>query len=170
MLTALQEVQNSLVAYANEQQHRVYLAQVVDLDQRAVELSTKRYNQGLNDFTSVLVAERSLFAAQNALVSSSQDLGTNTVALFKALGGGWNIDELENPERAATQPASATQPAPATEAVIQPTSLPVQEVPVQPAVTQPIVPQPVTTQLPPPAATHFSDPTEFRSPPPSPHH
>jgi outer membrane protein, multidrug efflux system len=120
VLNALQEVQNALVAFANEQQHRVLLAQIVALDQRAVDLSTERYNRGgLTDFTSVLVAEQSLFGAQNALVRSSQDLGVDAVAVYKALGGGWDIEEMASPapglsKQESSHPASAPSAAPTT--------------------------------------------------------
>jgi NodT family efflux transporter outer membrane factor (OMF) lipoprotein len=101
VLTALQEVQNVLVAYAQEQHRRVALADAVAFNQRAVEIATERYQQGgLTDFLSVLDAERALFASQDALVQSNTAVGTDAVALYKALGGGWQIDE----DAATTQP------------------------------------------------------------------
>jgi len=54
-----------------------------------VELATQRYNAGLTDFLSVLDAQRSLFASQDALVLSERRISENLVALYKALGGGW---------------------------------------------------------------------------------
>jgi multidrug efflux system outer membrane protein len=93
VLSALQEVQNVLVAFANEQHRRVALAEAVDLNQRAVVLATRRYKQGVTDFLIVLDAERSLFASQVALEQSNRAVGTDAVVLYKALGGGWNIDE-----------------------------------------------------------------------------
>ena len=101
VLIALQEVQNALVAYAKEQQRRAALADAVGYNQRAVELATRRYNQGLTDFLNVLVAEGSLFSSQDALVQSNRAVGTDLVALYKALGGGWDVGA----------PAPATQPA-----------------------------------------------------------
>jgi NodT family efflux transporter outer membrane factor (OMF) lipoprotein len=102
VLTALQEVENGLVAYAREQQRRVFLADTVAANQRAVVLSTRRYNQGLNDFLSVLDAERSLFASQDALVQSDRNIASDAVALYKALGGGWESGEALS----ATRPAN----------------------------------------------------------------
>lgn len=93
VLAALQEVEDDLVAYAREQQRRVALTDAVALNQRAVELSTRRYNQGLTDFLNVLDAERSLFSSQTALVQSDRTVGTDAVALYKALGGGWKIGD-----------------------------------------------------------------------------
>jgi outer membrane protein TolC len=102
VLVALQEVQNALVAYAQDQHRREALAQAVALNQRAVELATQRYQQGVTDFLIVLDAERSLFASQDALVQSNRAIGTDAVALYKSLGGGWEIGET-NP---TTQPAN----------------------------------------------------------------
>ena len=94
VLTALLEVQNVLVAYAQQQQRRVALADAVRLNQRAVQLATRRYQQGQTDFLAVLDAERALFASQDSLVVSNQLVGTNAVALYKALGGGWEFDKV----------------------------------------------------------------------------
>jgi NodT family efflux transporter outer membrane factor (OMF) lipoprotein len=91
VLNALLEVQTVLIAYAQEQHRRVALAEAVRLNQLAVKLSIRRYEQGLTDFLSVLDAERALFASQDSLVVSNQVVGTNAVALYKALGGGWEI-------------------------------------------------------------------------------
>ena len=93
VLTALQDVQNALVAYAKEQQRRVALNDAVAANERAVTLASKRYNQGLTDYLNVIDAERSLFSSQDALVQSNRAVGTDLVALYKALGGGWEIGE-----------------------------------------------------------------------------
>jgi multidrug efflux system outer membrane protein len=93
VLTALQEVQSALVAYAREQRRRAALIDAVAANQRSVVLATRRYNQGVTDFLSVLVAQGSLFGSQEALVQSNRDVATDAVALYKALGGGWEIGE-----------------------------------------------------------------------------
>jgi NodT family efflux transporter outer membrane factor (OMF) lipoprotein len=93
VLTALEEVQSSMVAYAREQRRRADLTDAVAANQRAVALATRRYNQGLTDFLSVLVAESSLFSSQDALVQSNRDVATDAVALYKALGGGWDTGD-----------------------------------------------------------------------------
>jgi NodT family efflux transporter outer membrane factor (OMF) lipoprotein len=93
VLLALRDVENSLVAYAGEQQRRAALADAVAANQKAVGLATRRYEQGLTDFLNVLDAERSLYSSQDALVQSNRAVGTDLVALYKALGGGWEIGE-----------------------------------------------------------------------------
>jgi NodT family efflux transporter outer membrane factor (OMF) lipoprotein len=89
VLTALQEVESSLTAYSKEQQRLAALADAVAANRRAVDISTRLYTQGLTDFLNVLVAQRSLFASQDALVQSQSSVSTNLVAVYKALGGGW---------------------------------------------------------------------------------
>lgn len=101
VLAALQEVEAALVGFAREQERRAALADAVAANQRAFELATDRYNHGVTDFLSVLDAERSLFGSQDALVQSNRAVGTDAVALYKALGGGWEIGE----EPSVPQPA-----------------------------------------------------------------
>jgi len=104
VLTALQEVQTALTAYTQDHLRRDSLAESVTLNQRAVELATQRYRQGLTDFLIVLDAERSLFASQDALVQSDRAIATDAVALYKALGGGWEVGEAAP----ASAPSSAS--------------------------------------------------------------
>ena len=89
VLTAFQEVENALISYAKEQERRAALVDAVTANRRAVELSTKLYAEGLTDFLNVLIAQRLLFDSEDALVQSTRNLSTDLVALYKALGGGW---------------------------------------------------------------------------------
>jgi NodT family efflux transporter outer membrane factor (OMF) lipoprotein len=93
VLTALQDVENALVAYSQEQTRRVALAQAVDANRRAVDLSSLLYQQGQIDFLNVLNAQRALFASEDALAQSERTVAQNLVALYKGLGGGW--DEVD---------------------------------------------------------------------------
>jgi multidrug efflux system outer membrane protein len=89
VLIALEDAENALTSYAREQTRRESLSQSVQANQQALELSTQLYNNGLADFLHVLDSERSLYAAQDALVQSDQTVSLNLVQLYKALGGGW---------------------------------------------------------------------------------
>jgi NodT family efflux transporter outer membrane factor (OMF) lipoprotein len=89
VLQAFQEVDDALIAYHSEQSRRGALAAAVDANHRAVALATQRYRSGVSDFLEVLTAQRSLFAAQQQLVSSQAQASVNLVQLYKALGGGW---------------------------------------------------------------------------------
>jgi NodT family efflux transporter outer membrane factor (OMF) lipoprotein len=89
VLTALKEVENSLVAYANEQRRRAALTEATRAAERAVELAQSKYGAGMVDFRSVLDAEASLLSFQDQLAQSDGTVASNLVRLYKALGGGW---------------------------------------------------------------------------------
>ena len=89
VLVALEDAENAITAYGREQTRRESLSQSVQADEQALHLSTQLYNNGLADFLHVLDSERSLYAAQDALVQSDQAVSLNLVQLYKALGGGW---------------------------------------------------------------------------------
>lgn len=92
VLTALQDVENALVAYSNEHQRNTALIDSVVANRKAVELSTKLYAEGQTEFLTLLDAQRSLYSSEDSLVQSNKSLSTNLIALYKALGGGWSED------------------------------------------------------------------------------
>ena len=57
-----------------------------------MELANELYIRGLGDFLNVLESQHSLFASQSGLVESEAIVSSNVVALYKALGGGWESD------------------------------------------------------------------------------
>jgi NodT family efflux transporter outer membrane factor (OMF) lipoprotein len=89
VLGALQEVENALIAFAREWDHREALNEAVTQNRKAVDLSMQLYTQGATDFLSVLDAQRSLYVSETALSQSKASISTDLVALYKALGGGW---------------------------------------------------------------------------------
>jgi len=91
ILSALQEVENALIASAKEQERRTALVTALAENQKAVDLATRLYSEGQTDFLNVLDAQRSLFSSEDALVQSTRTVSTNLVALYKALGGGWGV-------------------------------------------------------------------------------
>ena len=98
-LRAFEDVEDSLVAYAKEQTRRQSLTEAVAASQKSLDLAQRLYANGLTDFVNVLDAERSLYEEQDALVQSDRNVSVDVVALYKALGGGWekvgrNLDIL----------------------------------------------------------------------------
>lgn len=89
VLTSLEEVENALVAYAREQARQRALAEAVEANQRALSLANERYIRGLGDFLNVLEAQKALYNTEDKLVQSERTVVTNLIALYKALGGGW---------------------------------------------------------------------------------
>ena len=97
VLAAFQDVENALVGFAKEQQHRQVLTDAVVANRKAVDLSLQLYTEGLTDFLSVLDAQRSLYASEDALVQSERNIATDLIALYKALGGGWESVPPQSP-------------------------------------------------------------------------
>jgi NodT family efflux transporter outer membrane factor (OMF) lipoprotein len=94
VLTALEEVENALSAYTRERRREKSLEQAVLANRRALELARQRYVSGLESFLSVLDAERSLDASEDAWVESQTSSVVALIALYKSLGGGWQSGHL----------------------------------------------------------------------------
>lgn len=90
ILTALQDVENALIAYDREVERRHTLADAATANRRAVDAATQLYAAGETDFINVLTAQRSLFSSEDALAQSDAALTNDLIALYKALGGGWS--------------------------------------------------------------------------------
>ncbi len=97
VLQAFTEVDNALVAYGAEQRRRERLVAQVQQAQRALGLAQSRFRQGISDFLEVLTAQRTLLSAQQQVTDSTTLVSSNLVALYKALGGGWEQIYPENP-------------------------------------------------------------------------
>jgi outer membrane protein TolC len=94
VLAAFQEVEDALIAYNKEQERRKALAQAVAANQLAVQLASERYQKGLTAFIDVLESQTALYQAQSLLVTSESVLANHLVALYKALGGGWQTEAI----------------------------------------------------------------------------
>ncbi len=106
VLTSFEDVENALVAYAKEQTRNVSLEEAVKRSRNSFQISSQRYANGLNNFIDVLDAERSLYQAQDNLVQSDQAVSQDLIAIYKALGGGW---EASNPASDPSKIAAATE-------------------------------------------------------------
>jgi len=95
ILNALEEVENALVAYAEEQNRRNALNDAVQAARSAAELSRTKYQAGMIDFATLLDTERSLLSYQDQLVQSDGTVASNLVRLYKVLGGGWKAEAAE---------------------------------------------------------------------------
>ncbi len=89
VLQSLEEVENALVAYDREQERRERLAQSVAAQRKTVDLAIQLNREGVADFLNVLTAQQDLFQAEDALTRSDGTVAANLIALYKALGGGW---------------------------------------------------------------------------------
>lgn len=95
ILTAFQEVENALVSARKQRENQVFLQQAVAANRKAAELSLRLYAEGSTDFLDVLAAQQSLLNTEEGQVSSQRNELAAQIALFKALGGGWDEQSLE---------------------------------------------------------------------------
>jgi len=93
VLTSFEEVENALVAYAKEQEHYRLLEQEVSANQRAAELASQRYTKGWASYLDLLDSQRTLFVSQDEWIRSERAVALNLVSLYKALGGGWEMEK-----------------------------------------------------------------------------
>ena len=89
VLTALKDVEDALVAYANESTRQQALREAATAGESAFRLARDKYAAGLVDFQTVLSTQQSLLAVQTTLASSRADEASDLIRLYKALGGGW---------------------------------------------------------------------------------
>ncbi len=109
VLAAFQDVENALFAFKKEQEHRKSLSDAVLANQKAVDLSLQLFTEGQIQFLNVLEAQLSLYTSQNALVQSEDNIATDLIAIYKALGGGWNDSALSSPDN-INAPDAGQQP------------------------------------------------------------
>ncbi len=107
VLGAWHEVANAFDAYQAEQRRRDRLDEATRAARLATNLARQRYQQGIADFLSVLDAQRSQLSAEQQLADSTTTVSTNLVAIYKALGGGWDSSVA-----ASAAPAPTAQPVP----------------------------------------------------------
>ncbi|WP_429565518.1 efflux transporter outer membrane subunit [Paraburkholderia sp. MM6662-R1] len=92
VLSALRDVDNALVVYRTDQARRDALADSVTAQQTSFDLSRDSYRKGLTSFINVLDAQRQLAQAREQYAQGTTQVSTDLVALYKALGGGWQSD------------------------------------------------------------------------------
>jgi len=89
VLRALEDLENALVSYRQQQAQLNSLTDQAAASRRAAELARIQYKEGGIDFLVLLDAERTLLAAEDALSVAETGVNTDVVAIYKALGGGW---------------------------------------------------------------------------------
>jgi outer membrane protein TolC len=97
VLLALEDVENAIVALASAREREVQFRIAFDAATASAQLSRSQYRSGLTDFTTLQTQEISLLQAQNGLVQARADQASAQVALFVALGGGWDAAIIPDP-------------------------------------------------------------------------
>ena len=95
VLKAAREVDDAAVSFAKNRAQIEILKDSTQAARRSLDIATIQYREGLVDFERVLDSQRSLFSQQERLVAAQGDVVKNLVALYKAMGGGWQAARAE---------------------------------------------------------------------------
>jgi NodT family efflux transporter outer membrane factor (OMF) lipoprotein len=93
VLQAAQEVDDAMISLAGAQAENTILIDSVVAARRSNDLSLLRFREGFSGYQRVLDAQKSLFAQQNRYAATQGQAVQSLVALYKALGGGWEVRE-----------------------------------------------------------------------------
>ncbi len=91
VLGALEDTEGALISYGRAQARRDELQGAAAASDKAADLANRRFQGGLIDFLEVLDAERTALSAELLLSQSRTDAATSLIAVYKALGAGWNL-------------------------------------------------------------------------------
>ncbi|MCU0958555.1 MAG: efflux transporter outer membrane subunit [Pirellulaceae bacterium] len=111
VLAAHREAEDAITGYLREQQRVKFLRQAVADVTRSLEIGLNLYEQGVIDYQRVLDSQRALVLQDDALAQSQGKVAINLVAVYKALGGGWQ-SRLSNSVSAEGAAGAAASQAP----------------------------------------------------------
>jgi multidrug efflux system outer membrane protein len=106
VLTALEDVENAIVALQAAQARERQFAIAYDASNNSALLARSQYRSGLTDFTTLNTQESALVSARNGLAQARSDKATALISLYSALGGGW--DASITPVAPSPQPKTNT--------------------------------------------------------------
>ena len=104
VIAAVEEVNTSLVRYRSALEAAQHLSKAVDASRRALDFHTARYEHGISDFLNVLDAARQKYELEEQYAVARLAVVVAYIALYKALGGGWELYQ-EIPPIATPLPA-----------------------------------------------------------------
>jgi NodT family efflux transporter outer membrane factor (OMF) lipoprotein len=91
VLTAQQEVENGLSAFTTAQTSLVHYSEAASAARQSTDLAMAQYKSGETDYTTVLSAEQSELSIDDSLASAQGNVVQGLIAVYRALGGGWEI-------------------------------------------------------------------------------
>jgi hypothetical protein len=84
-------VEDALIGFLKDQEALVFEQNSVDAAQRSVDIALVQYREGATDYQRVLDTQRELLQQESGLAQTQSSIATNLIALYKALGGGWEL-------------------------------------------------------------------------------
>jgi len=99
VLLALEESENAFSDYAKRQQRLLALMRQSDASRAAADLASVQYREGTVDYLVLLDAQRERLAAEDAQAQGETEVYQGIVAIYKAMGGGWQPQTLAAAQR-----------------------------------------------------------------------
>lgn len=93
VLRAQQEVEDGLASFLYSQVRVASLTEAATAAKRSADLALIQYREGATDYTTVLTAQQALLAQQDSLAQEQGNVPQGLIAVYRALGGGWEIRE-----------------------------------------------------------------------------
>jgi NodT family efflux transporter outer membrane factor (OMF) lipoprotein len=104
VLLALEDIENAIAALQSAQARTREFTVALDAANTSAILSRSQYRSGLTDFTTLNQQEAALLSARNGLTQARSDAAAAQIALYVALGGGWDATTIpEAPPRAGNE-------------------------------------------------------------------
>jgi NodT family efflux transporter outer membrane factor (OMF) lipoprotein len=131
VLDAGREAEDAIVTFLRSQEQAHHLALSVNAAARTVEITNEQYIQGAVDFTPLFLFQQQLTEQQDQLAIAQGDIAQGLIAVYRALGGGWqirldgNIPQVAGPE-SLEQPFLEQMPPPGADDDVQFESFPAQ--------------------------------------------
>jgi multidrug efflux system outer membrane protein len=100
---AFNEVSTALVAYQKLAEVERQRARAVAADRQAAQIANQRYTAGLSSYLDVLQAQQQLYPAENLLAQARYNRLATLVQLYRALGGGWKLEDAQWPAAAGPE-------------------------------------------------------------------
>lgn len=94
VLLALEESENAFSDYGKRQQRLLSLIRQSESSRKAADLAEVRYREGTSDYLVLLDAQRERLNAEDAQAQAEVELYQGIVAIYKALGGGWQPETV----------------------------------------------------------------------------
>jgi NodT family efflux transporter outer membrane factor (OMF) lipoprotein len=142
VLSAAQDVENSLATFLKSQEQVKFLAESVDAAEKAVVVALAQYQGGTVNFNTVALVEQNLVTQQNLLAQAQGNIALGLISVYRALGGGWQI-RINGCEATTTTAATTTTTAPGVpEPSVPPAAAPGVSGPSAPPAAAPGVPGP----------------------------
>jgi NodT family efflux transporter outer membrane factor (OMF) lipoprotein len=93
VLKAQQQVDDGVSLFLQSRVQAEFLRRSADAAHGALKIGLEQYESGATDFTTVLTAEQNVFQAESNLAVATGNVSLGAIAVYRALGGGWQIRE-----------------------------------------------------------------------------